>query len=53
MNKHDLIDKHVDNGNIIDSENRISNLFYGHLSSVFQKSLKRLQRIRTCQINHI
>ena len=34
INKHDLIDKVVDNGNTIDSKNRISSKFNYHFSSI-------------------
>ena len=38
-NNHVLIDKFVDNGYIIDRENRISNKFNNHFSSVDKKNL--------------
>ena len=45
VSKHDLIDKLVDNGNIIVSKNRRSNKFNDYFSSMWAKSLKKIQRV--------
>ena len=44
MSKHNLIHKHVDHGNTIDSENRINNYLNDHFIRVGKTSLKRLNR---------
>ena len=45
INKQDLIDNPVDNGNTTDSKNRISNKFNDHFSTTGKKSLMKLQGI--------